>query len=99
MHCAAAWTRGRAPRACTCTPCTPTLLTLQFGAGKAWWIGMGAGTGLAVGLTKAVLRVDTAPSFIDELRVMHVEPWSGLKVSEAQQQLGGREARCWALPD
>lgn len=52
----------------------------QFGAGRAWWVGAGAGVGLAVGLSKAALRLDTAPTFIHELQEMHVDPIEGLKV-------------------
>lgn len=41
---------------------------------------MGAGTGLVVGLTKMLLRLDSVPSFIDELKSMHVNPMVGSKV-------------------
>lgn len=51
----------------------------QFGAGRWWWILVGLATGLAVGLTKCALRLDSFPTFIQELRSMHVEPLSGLK--------------------
>ncbi|EFN55978.1 hypothetical protein CHLNCDRAFT_145325 [Chlorella variabilis] len=48
--------------------------SLHFGAGRWWWILMVAGMGLAVGLVRAVVRLETAPSFIQELRSMHVDP-------------------------
>lgn len=54
--------------------------TLGFGAGRPWWVGIMAAAGLAVGLSKALLRLDTAPTFIDELRSMHADPVASLKV-------------------
>lgn len=42
----------------------PQPSTLGWGSGRPWYVGLCAGTGLAVGLTKVVLRLDRAPSFI-----------------------------------
>jgi hypothetical protein len=52
---------------------------LRFGTGRAWWVGLGAATGLAVGLFRAAVKLEKAPTFITELREMHVEPWLGLR--------------------
>lgn len=59
----------------------PAPASFGFGGGRAWWIGLCAGTGLAVGVAKAALRLDTAPTFIDELRTMHTHPALSLKVA------------------
>lgn len=59
----------------------PAASTLGFGAGRAWWVGLCAGGGLVVGLAKAALRLDAAPSFITELRGMHTDPVQGAKVA------------------
>lgn len=59
----------------------PAPPALGFGGGRPWWIGLCGGAGLAVGLAKAALRLDAAPSFIDELRSMHTHLGSSLKVA------------------
>lgn len=61
----------------------PAGATLRFGAGRAWWVGLCAGGGLAVGLANVAMRLDGAPSFIQELRSMSSEPVRGLKVGLA----------------
>ena len=53
--------------------------SLRFGAGRAWWVGLCAGAGLVIGLTRTALDLETAPSFITELRELHVDPWLGLR--------------------
>ncbi|KAL4442517.1 hypothetical protein ABPG77_005101 [Micractinium sp. CCAP 211/92] len=59
----------------------PDAASLQFGAGRAWWAGLTAGAGLVVGLAKAILNLDEVPTFIAELRSMHVEPLKGAATS------------------
>lgn len=59
----------------------PAPAALGFGAGRPWWVGLCGGAGLAVGLAKAALRLDTAPTFIDELRTMHTHVVPSLKVA------------------
>ena len=59
----------------------PAPAALGFGAGRPWWVGLCGGAGLAVGLAKAALRLDTAPTFIDELRTMHTHVGLSLKVA------------------
>jgi hypothetical protein len=49
-------------------------------AGKPWWIGVGAACGLVVGLTKAVLRLDEIPTFIEEIQSQKVDPITSVKV-------------------
>lgn len=51
----------------------PDPASLQFGAGRAWWVGICGGAGLAVGLAKVALGLDAVPSFVTELRTMHVD--------------------------
>ncbi|KAI3437816.1 hypothetical protein D9Q98_000263 [Chlorella vulgaris] len=57
----------------------PSAATLGFGSGEPWWIGVTAGAGLAVGLARAMFHLETAPTFIEELREMHCDPVTGLK--------------------
>ena len=57
----------------------PAASTLRFGAGRAWWIALCGGGGMAVGLGKAVLGVDGTPGFVAELRTMECELALGLK--------------------
>lgn len=59
----------------------PAPTAFHFGGGRPWWIGLCGGTGLAVGLAKAALRLDKAPTFIDELRSMHTHLGTSLKVA------------------
>lgn len=60
-------------------PAFPGPAALQFGAGRAWWVGLAAGTGLAVGLAKWLFDLETTPSFLTELQAMHVDPLRGAK--------------------
>ena len=54
--------------------------TLQWGAGKAWWIGIGAATGLVTALLKILFKADEYPSFIIELRERKVNPWISVQI-------------------
>lgn len=55
--------------------------TLQWAAGKVWWIGVGAATGLVTGAIKVVTNLDEYPSFIVDVRERQVDPWMSVKVS------------------
>lgn len=55
--------------------------SLQFGAGNVWWIGVGAAAGLTVGCLRALFNMDEIPTFLDELRQQHVDPWHGVRVA------------------
>ena len=54
----------------------PSPSSLQFVAGRPWWIGVGSACGLVVSVTKIVLRLDAVPSFIDEIKAQHVRKWA-----------------------
>jgi H+/Cl- antiporter ClcA len=69
-----AWIRAGAGQGYPSDPAT-----LQFGAGSPWWVGLCGGAGVAVGLARAALRLERAPTFIEELRTMHSDVPVGLK--------------------
>ena len=45
---------------------------------RAWWVGVTAGAGLAVGLVKAALGLGRPPSFITELQELPSDPAAGV---------------------
>lgn len=54
--------------------------TLTWVAGRPWWIGLGAGTGLVVGVLKAAMSLDEWTSFEAVLEARHVNFRMGVQV-------------------
>lgn len=55
--------------------------SLDFAAGKPWWVAMGLCTGLLVGILRAATKLYEWPTFADELREREVDIWTGCRVS------------------
>ncbi|CAJ1364571.1 unnamed protein product [Effrenium voratum] len=53
---------------------------LHFLAGSRTWILLCWGFCTVAGILKALLKLDTYPSFIEELKHQHVDPWVSFKV-------------------